>query len=150
MECYSSGLDRALIAWMETWRAARLAQTAAGARLDVMGDYLGAPRGLPRAGDRPLARGLPPGGVWAAPALLAGWWPPWRRFTCCSSARLPGREDLHWAGDAESLRGRRGASIAEKLASRDYTYLLLVLAVLGHLEWFSLRRGWRVGASPPR
>jgi hypothetical protein len=27
-------------------------------------------------------------------------------------------------------------AIVEKLASRDYTYLLLVLALLGHLEWF--------------
>ena len=26
--------------------------------------------------------------------------------------------------------------MAEKLASRDYTYLLLVLAAVGHLEWF--------------
>jgi hypothetical protein len=26
--------------------------------------------------------------------------------------------------------------VVERLASRDYTYLLLVLAVIGHLEWF--------------
>jgi hypothetical protein len=26
--------------------------------------------------------------------------------------------------------------VVEKLASRDYTYLLLVLALLGRLEWF--------------
>jgi phosphatidylglycerophosphate synthase len=116
---------------------ARLAQTAAGARLDVMGDYLvhlavflGLATGLWRGG-------LPPGGVWAALALLGG-------VVAAMAAvhvlfirpALRQGGDLHWAGDAESLRGRRGASIAEKLASRDYTYLLLVLAVLGHLEWF--------------
>jgi hypothetical protein len=44
--------------------------------------------------------------------------------------------DLHWAGDSASLRGRPGGSVAEKLASRDYTYLLLMLAAIGHLEWF--------------
>ena len=116
---------------------ARLAQTAAGARLDVMGDYLvhlavflGLATGLWR-------EGLPPGGVWAALALVAG-------VVAAMAAvhvlfirpALRQGGDLHWAGDAESFRGRRGASIAEKLASRDYTYLLLVLAVLGHLEWF--------------
>jgi len=116
---------------------ARLAQDPAGARLDVTGDYLvhlavfaGLSIGL-------LREGLPPYGAWAALALLGG----------VGAAMLavhvlfirPALErggDLHWAGDATSLRGRPGASIAEKLASRDYTYLLLVLAAIGHLEWF--------------
>jgi hypothetical protein len=44
--------------------------------------------------------------------------------------------DLHWTGDAGSLRGRPGTALVEKLASRDYTYLLLPLAAIGHLEWF--------------
>ena len=44
--------------------------------------------------------------------------------------------DLHWAGDAWSLRGKPGATVLEKLASRDYTYLLLTLALAGHLDWF--------------
>jgi len=116
---------------------ARLSQSAEGARLDVVGDYvvhlavfLGLATGLWRGG-------LPPSGFWAALALLGG-------VVAAMAAvhvlfirpALRQGGDLHWAGDAESLRGRRGASIAEKLASRDYTYLLLVLAVLGHLEWF--------------
>lgn len=116
---------------------ARHAQDPAGARLDVSGDYVvhlavfaGLSIGL-------LREGLPPYGAWAALTLLAG----------VGAAMLavhvlfirPALErggDLHWAGDAASLHGRPGASIVEKLASRDYTYLLLVLAAIGRLEWF--------------
>jgi phosphatidylglycerophosphate synthase len=116
---------------------ARLSQSAEGAWLDVVGDYvvhlavfLGLATGLWRGG-------LPPSGFWAALALLGG-------VVAAMTAvhvlfirpALRQGGDLHWAGDAQSLRGRRGADIAEKLASRDYTYLLLVLAALGHLEWF--------------
>lgn len=116
---------------------ARLTQDAVGARLDVAGDYVvhlavfaGLSIGL-------LREGLPPHGALAVLVLLGG----------VGAAMLavhvlfigPALErggDLHWAGDATSLRGRPGASIVEKLASRDYTYLLLVLAAIGHLEWF--------------
>jgi phosphatidylglycerophosphate synthase len=116
---------------------ARLAQSAAGARLDVMGDYvvhlavfLGVAIGLWRGG-------LPASGLWAALALMAG---VVAAMTVVHALlirpALRHGGDLHWAGDADSLRGRSGASIAEKLASRDYTYLLLVLAAIGHLEWF--------------
>lgn len=116
---------------------ARLTQGAVGARLDVAGDYVvhlavfaGLSIGL-------LREGLPPHGTLAALVLLGG----------VGAAMLavhvlfigPALErggDLHWPGDATSLRGRAGASIVEKLASRDYTYLLLVLAAIGHLEWF--------------
>jgi phosphatidylglycerophosphate synthase len=116
---------------------ARLTQNPAGARLDVMGDYLvhlavftGLATGLWRAG-------LPASGLWVALTLIAG--------VCAAMAAvhvlfirpaLRQSGDLHWAGDAWSLRGRQGAMVAEKLASRDYTYLLLVLAAIGHLEWF--------------
>jgi phosphatidylglycerophosphate synthase len=116
---------------------AQLAQNPAGARLDVTGDYVvhlavfvGLATGL-------LREGLPPGGAWAALALIAG-------VVAAMMAvhvlfirpALRRGGDLHWSGDEESLRGRPGALVAEKLASRDYTYLLLLLAIIGHLEWF--------------
>ena len=116
---------------------AQLAQNPAGARWDVMGDYvvhLAAFAGL-AAGL--LREGLPASGVWAALALITG------VSAAMTTVHIvfirPALErggDLHWAGDAWSLRGRPGALMAEKLASRDYTYLLLVLALIGHLEWF--------------
>jgi hypothetical protein len=43
--------------------------------------------------------------------------------------------DLHWRGDAGARRAPL-VTLTEKLASRDYTYLLLLCALLGHLEWF--------------
>ena len=60
--------------------------------------------------------------------------------------------DLHWAGDAGSLRGRPGTALAEKLASRDYTYLLLMMAAINHLEWFlyAAAAGAWANGSPPR
>jgi phosphatidylglycerophosphate synthase len=115
----------------------RLAQSAAGARLDVAGDYLvhlavflGLAIGLWRAG-------LPPGGLWAVLALIAGVVAAMvtvHALFIRPALRQGG--DLHWAGDAGSLRGRPGAVIAEKLASRDYTYLLVALAAVGRLDWF--------------
>jgi phosphatidylglycerophosphate synthase len=113
---------------------ARFQQSAAGARLDVIGDYLvhlavfvGLGVGLAR-------QGLPPAGAWAVVALLGG--------VVAAMAAMHGlfvrpalsQGDLHWNG-AGSLHGTV-AAVVEKLASRDYTYLLLVLALLGHLEWF--------------
>ena len=116
---------------------ARLAQNPAGARLDVMGDYLvhlavfsGLAVGLWRGG-------LPAGGLWVAVLLLAGVGAAMTAVhVLFIRPALRRGGDLHWAGDAESLRGKQGAAIAEKLASRDYTYLLLVLAAVGRLEWF--------------
>ncbi len=116
---------------------ARLAQNPAGARLDVMGDYLvhlavftGLATGLWR-------EGLPASGLWVALTLIAGVGAAMAAVHLLfirPALRQSG--DLHWAGDTWSLRGRPGAMVAEKLASRDYTYLLLVLAAIGHLEWF--------------
>jgi len=116
---------------------ARLAQDPAGARLDVIGDYLvnlgvfaGLVTGL-------LREGLPAGGAWAALALVTGVGAAMAVVhVLFISPALRRGGDLHWAGDAWSLRGKPGASVIEKLASRDYTYLLLVLAVAGHIEWF--------------
>lgn len=116
---------------------ARLAQHPGGARLDVIGDYLvnlavfaGLAVGL-------LREGLPPGGGLAALALVTGVGAAMAAVHLLfirPALRRGG--DLHWPGDAGSLRGKPGASLIEKLASRDYTYLLLVLAFVGHLEWF--------------
>jgi phosphatidylglycerophosphate synthase len=116
---------------------ARLAQSRAGARLDVLGDYVvnlavfaGLAVGL-------LRGGLPRGGMWAALALVTG---VGAAMTVVHALfvgpALRRGGDLHWTGDASSLRGRPGAAVVERLASRDYTYLLLILALLGHLEWF--------------
>ncbi len=116
---------------------ARLAQNPTGARLDLIGDYLvnlavfaGLCIGLVR-------EGLPPGGGWAALALVSGVGGAMAVVhTVFIRPVLRRGGDLHWAGDAWSLRGKPAASVIEKLASRDYTYLLLVLALAGHLEWF--------------
>jgi phosphatidylglycerophosphate synthase len=113
---------------------ARFQQSATGARLDVIGDYLvnlavfvGLGIGLAR-------QGLPPGGGWAVAALIAG--------VAASMVVMHGlfvrpalaQGDLHAVGG--DLQATAVAAVVEKLASRDYTYLLLVLALLGHLEWF--------------
>jgi phosphatidylglycerophosphate synthase len=116
---------------------ARLAQNPAGARLDLVGDYLvnlavfaGLCIGLVR-------EGLPPGGGWAALLLVTGVGAAMAAVDALFIRPVLRRGgDLHWAGDAWSLRGKPGAAVLEKLASRDYTYLLLVLALVGHLEWF--------------
>ena len=116
---------------------ARLAQNPAGARLDVVGDYLvnlavfaGLAIGL-------LREGLTTGTASAAIALVTGVGAAMAVVhVLFIRPALHRGGDLHWAGDARSLRGRPGASVLEKVASRDYTYLLLVLAVVGHLEWF--------------
>lgn len=116
---------------------ARFQQSAAGARLDLVGDYLvhlavfgGLAIGL-------LREGLPPGGAWAAAALVTGVGAAMVAMHVLSvRPALSGGGDLHWQGGGESLRAAPLGVVAEKLASRDYTYLLLVLALAGHLEWF--------------
>ena len=116
---------------------ARLAQHPRGARLDVIGDYLVNCAAFAGLAVGLLREGLPPGGGLAALALVTG-------VGAAMAAvhllfirpALRHGGDLHWPGDAGSLRGKPGASVVEKLASRDYTYLLLVLALVGHLEWF--------------
>src|SRR5262249_12949387 len=116
---------------------ARFETGVAGAWLDVAGDYVvnlaafvGLGIGLWRAG-------LPVAGQWAALALVGG-------VALAMLAThlvfvrptLSQGGDLHWAGVGDGRRGSRVAPVVEKLASRDYTYLLLVLALVGHLEWF--------------
>ncbi len=116
---------------------ARLAQSPAGARLDLIGDYLVNLAVFGALAVGLLREGLPPGGAWAALALVTGVGAAMAAVHVLLIRPVLRRgEDLHWAGDDWSLRGKPGATVVEKLASRDYTYLLLVLTVVGHLEWF--------------
>jgi phosphatidylglycerophosphate synthase len=116
---------------------ARLAQGPTGARLDLIGDYLVNLAVFGALAVGLLREGLPPGGAWAALALVTGVGAAMAAVHVLLIRPVLRRgEDLHWAGDDWSLRGKPGATVVEKLASRDYTYLLLALAVVGHLEWF--------------
>jgi phosphatidylglycerophosphate synthase len=116
---------------------ARHAQSAAGARIDLAGDYVvhaatfgGLAVGL-------LRQGLPAAGWWAVAALLAGVVAAAGVIHAWSVREAMRRGgDLHWRGEPGSLRGSRPGQVLDRLASRDYTYLLLVLALAGRLEWF--------------
>lgn len=116
---------------------ARFEESPAGARLDVIGDYVVHTATFAGLGIGLTREGLPAVGVWAVVGLVLG------VATAMATMHalfvrpaLQRGGDLHWSGDAESLRGAPAAVVVEKVASRDYTYLLLVLALLGHLEWF--------------
>jgi phosphatidylglycerophosphate synthase len=116
---------------------ARLTQDPTGARLDLIGDYLVNLAVFAALAVGLYREGLPPGGGWAALALVTGVAAAMAVVHVVLIRPVLRRGgDLHWAGDEGSLRGRPGVSVVEKLASRDYTYLLLALALIGHLEWF--------------
>jgi phosphatidylglycerophosphate synthase len=116
---------------------ARYEQSPAGARLDVLGDYL-----VHLAVFGALAFGLVrqragAAAAWAGAGLLGG------VVTAMALLHLlfirPALSrggDIHWAGDGDTLRGTPVATVAEKLASRDYTYLLLACALADRLPWF--------------
>ena len=116
---------------------ARFEQSAAGARLDVAGDYLvhlavflGLGIGLAR-------QELGASAAWAAGVLVAGVVVAMAvMHALFIRPALVRGGDIHWAGDGDALRGTSVATVLEKLASRDYTYLLLIFAAVGHLEWF--------------
>ena len=116
---------------------ARLEQSAAGARLDVMGDYLVHLATFTGLGVGLARQGLPPAGAWAVAALAGGVGVALgtMHVLFVRPALMQGG-DLHWTGGAGSFRGTSVATVVEKVASRDYTYVLLVFALLGHLEWF--------------
>jgi phosphatidylglycerophosphate synthase len=124
---------------------ARLTEAPAGAWLDLVGDYLVNLAVFGALAVGLLREGLPPGGTWAALALVTGVGAAMAVVhVVLIRPALQRGGDLHWAGDEWSLRGRPEAAVVEKLASRDYTYLLLALAVVGRLEWFLYAAG--VGA----
>lgn len=115
----------------------RFEQSAAGARLDVMGDYLVHLAVFSGLGIGLYRQGLPPGGGWAAVALVAAVLATTLMLHRLFIGPALGQGgDLHWSGEEEGLRDSPIAAVVEKLASRDYTYLLLILALLGRLEWF--------------
>lgn len=115
---------------------ARFEQSAAGARLDVVGDYAVHLATFTGLGVGLVRQGLPPGGVLAVVVLVAGVVAAMVTVHALFVRPALAHGDLHWAGAARSLSGMPAAAIAEKLASRDYTYLLLGLGIVGHLEWF--------------
>jgi phosphatidylglycerophosphate synthase len=116
---------------------ARFEQSPAGARLDLLGDYVihlatfaGLAVGLARQGPPPLlliAAGVLFAGVVAASVAM---------HRLVNGPVLARSDDLH---DGDATAGLRGTPIVthiEKLAGRDYVYLLLLFAVVGRLDWF--------------
>lgn len=106
---------------------ARLEQSRLGARLDLAGDYavhlatfLGLAVGL-------VHQGLPPGGRWAAGALVAG---------VAAAMALVHAMVLRPGTRAGDRDGSPVPVLVERIANRDYVYLLVVAALLDHLEWF--------------
>jgi hypothetical protein len=49
---------------------------------------------------------------------------------------LRSSDDLHGPREGGGLASTPVATVVEKIAGRDYTYLLLVAALAGRLEWF--------------
>jgi phosphatidylglycerophosphate synthase len=116
---------------------ARREQSPLGARLDLAGDYIvnfaafvGLGIGLGR-------QGLPPSGLWAALILLLG-----VGAAMATMHALFNRPALRASDDLHGPRGGAGfmavpvAAVVEKIAGRDYAYVLLVAALAGRLEWF--------------
>jgi len=116
---------------------ARFEQSAAGARLDVLGDYLVHLAVFTGLGVGLARQGLGLSAAWAGVGLVAGVATAMAVLHALFVRPALARGgDIHWAGDGESRRGTPVARVVEKLASRDYTYLLLVLALVGRLQWF--------------
>jgi phosphatidylglycerophosphate synthase len=116
---------------------ARCEQTATGARLDLAGDYAinlatfaGLAIGLARDGLSSLA-------VAAAALLLLGVGAAMGVMHAFVNAPALARsDDLHDRGDGPGSRGAAVTTVVEKIAGRDYLYLLLVMAALGRLDGF--------------
>jgi phosphatidylglycerophosphate synthase len=116
---------------------ARREQSPLGARLDLAGDYmvnftafLGLGIGLGR-------QGLPPYGLWAALVLLLGVIAAMLTMhVLLNRPALRASVDLHGPREREGLAAAPVMTVVEKIAGRDYTYVLLVAALAGRLEWF--------------
>jgi phosphatidylglycerophosphate synthase len=115
---------------------ARFQQSPRGARLDLAGDYLTHVVTFVGLGVGLLRQGLPVVGMWAALALVGGVATAMvAMHALVVRPALTASGDLH--GPAKSREGSGAPTLSfERLAGRDYTYVLLVLALLGHLEWF--------------
>jgi phosphatidylglycerophosphate synthase len=115
---------------------ARVEQSAHGARLDLTGDYLVhlatfAGLGIGLARER-----MPPAILWAVGALVVG---VVAAMALVHALVLGGNAPRGGAGpDERSARRRAVVRVLEKLAGRDYVYLLLLFAAIGRLEWFVL------------
>jgi phosphatidylglycerophosphate synthase len=116
---------------------ARLEESAAGARLDLAADYLVHLATFVGLGVGLVRQGLPPAGRWAVLALVIGVGAAMALMHAAFVGPLLARSgrSLHPAAPAP---GRRGPveTVVEKMASRDYVYVLLLCALVGHLEWF--------------
>ena len=116
---------------------ARREQSPLGARLDLAGDYMvnfaafvGLGIGLGR-------QGLPPHGLWAALSLLLGVVAAMLTMhALLNRPALQSSDDLHAPRGGGGLAAASVSTVAEKIASRDYTYVLLVATLAGRLEWF--------------
>ena len=116
---------------------ARFQQSPRGARLDLAGDYLTHLGTFVGLGVGLTRQGLPAPGRWAALALVLGVGAAMVvMHTFVVRPALMGSGDLHGKLPHREAREARMAAVIERLAGRDYTYLLLVLALVGHLEWF--------------
>jgi len=116
---------------------ARREQSPLGARLDLAGDYVvnfaafvGLGIGLGR-------QGLSRYGLWAALILLLGIVAAMLTMhALLNRPALRSSDDLHGPREGGGLASTPVATVVEKIAGRDYTYLLLVAALAGRLEWF--------------
>jgi len=110
---------------------ARLEQSRFGARLDLAGDYAIHLATFAALGIGLARQGLPPAGLWAAGALIAG-----VAAAALVVHALVIRPGLDGAGAGSDRRAAAVQGVVERIAGRDYTYLLLLAALVGHLEWF--------------
>jgi len=107
---------------------ARFEESLGGARLDLAGDYAAHLATFVGLGIGLVRGGLPRMGVWAA-ALVAG-----VGGAMAAMHAMVVRPILITTGDLHGSTDPPG--VVERLAGRDYTYLLLLFALVGHLEWF--------------
>jgi phosphatidylglycerophosphate synthase len=116
---------------------ARFEKTATGARLDLGGDYAINLATFAALAVSVAHDGLSRVAIGAAMLLLLGVGVAMGVMHAFVNGPVLARsDDLHDASDAAGPRGAAITTVVEKLAGRDYLYLLLVLAGIGRLDWF--------------
>jgi phosphatidylglycerophosphate synthase len=116
---------------------ARCEQSRLGARLDLAGDYMVNLAAFVGLGVGLGRQGLPPYGLWAALILLLGVMAAMLTMhALLNRPTLRASVDLHGPREREGLAATPVMTVVEKIAGRDYTYVLLVAALTGRLEWF--------------